>query len=207
MNLRIWKAPSLPNQVIICYHHLAKYRHNNNLCQWFVVVFLFCHKLLHTSRGAWQAMVHEVAKSWTQPSNWAHPSYASYHTTLKTSAWTVACQAPLSMKSPGKNTGVGSHSLFQQIFLTQIKPGSPALQADSLLSEPPGKPQTIFTLGKMHLLYRWVEIHKGSNNPSKVVQIPLDWYCTWAHWWAHYSVFCMAFQGPSSANSFYTFCI
>ena len=28
-------------------------------------------------------------------------------------------QAPLSMNSPGKNTGVGSHSLFQWVFLTQ----------------------------------------------------------------------------------------
>ena len=33
--------------------------------------------------------------------------------------------------SPGKNTGVGCLSLLQGIF-----PGSPALQADSLLSEP-----------------------------------------------------------------------
>ena len=34
--------------------------------------------------------------------------------------WTVACQAPLSMGyTPGKNTGVGCHFLFQRIFLTQ----------------------------------------------------------------------------------------
>ena len=34
--------------------------------------------------------------------------------------WTVARQAPLSMGiSPGKNTGVGCHALFQGIFLTQ----------------------------------------------------------------------------------------
>ena len=33
--------------------------------------------------------------------------------------WTVACQAPLSMDSPVKNTGTGSHSLLQGIFLTQ----------------------------------------------------------------------------------------
>ena len=33
--------------------------------------------------------------------------------------WTVACQAPLSMNSPGKNTGVGCHDLLQAIFLTQ----------------------------------------------------------------------------------------
>ena len=56
--------------------------------------------------------------------------------------WTVACQAPLSMgfsrqeswsglpfPSPGDLSNPG------------IKPGSPALQADSLLSEPPGKPK------------------------------------------------------------------
>ena len=41
--------------------------------------------------------------------------------------------------SPGKNIGVGSHSLLQGIFLDSgIKPGSPALQTDSLPSEPPG---------------------------------------------------------------------
>ena len=39
---------------------------------------------------------------------------------------------------PVKNTGVGCHSLLQGIFLSQeIEPGSPTLQADSLLSEPP----------------------------------------------------------------------
>ena len=39
--------------------------------------------------------------------------------------------------SLGKNTGVGCHFLLQGIFPTQgSKPGSPALQADSLPSEP-----------------------------------------------------------------------
>ena len=33
--------------------------------------------------------------------------------------WTVACQAPLPMDSPGKNTRVGCHFLLQRIFLTQ----------------------------------------------------------------------------------------
>ena len=42
--------------------------------------------------------------------------------------------------SPGKNTGVGSHSPPQEIFPTQgTNSGSPTLQADSLPSEPPGK--------------------------------------------------------------------
>ena len=44
--------------------------------------------------------------------------------------------------SPGKNTAVGCHTLLQEIFPTQgLSPPllSPALQADSLPTEPPGK--------------------------------------------------------------------
>ena len=44
--------------------------------------------------------------------------------------------------SPGKNTRVGCHALLQGIFWTQeSKHRSPALQVDSLLSEPLGKPK------------------------------------------------------------------
>ena len=46
--------------------------------------------------------------------------------------------------SPGKNTGVGCHFLLQEIFPTQgLNLGllESALQADSLLSEPQGKPR------------------------------------------------------------------
>ena len=39
---------------------------------------------------------------------------------------------------PGKNTGVGCHSLLQGIFPTQGL--NPTLPADSLPPEPPGKP-------------------------------------------------------------------
>jgi len=55
--------------------------------------------------------------------------------------WTVARQAPLSMEfSPGKNNGVGNHSLVQgNLPDPGIAPGSPTLQADPLLSEPSGE--------------------------------------------------------------------
>ena len=53
--------------------------------------------------------------------------------------WTVACHTPLSWDSPGKNTGVGCRVLLPGIF-PGIEPRSPALQADSWWSEPPGKP-------------------------------------------------------------------
>ena len=58
----------------------------------------------------------------------------------------VACQAPLTWGLPGKNIRVGCHFLLQGIFPTQgSNPGllhcrwSPALWADSLMTEPPGK--------------------------------------------------------------------
>ena len=50
----------------------------------------------------------------------------------------IARQAPLSM---GFSSQEYSHSLLQGIFPTQgSNSGLPALQADSLPSEPPGKP-------------------------------------------------------------------
>ena len=43
--------------------------------------------------------------------------------------------------SPGKNTGVDCHFLLQGTFPTQgSNPGLPTLEADTLTSEPPGKP-------------------------------------------------------------------
>ena len=53
----------------------------------------------------------------------------------------VAYQTPLSMDSPGKNTGVSlPFPSPGDLPDPGIEPGSPALQADSLLTEPPGKP-------------------------------------------------------------------
>ena len=45
--------------------------------------------------------------------------------------------------SPGKDTGVGFHSLLQGILLTQVSnPGLLHWQADPLPTEPPGEPFT-----------------------------------------------------------------
>ena len=56
------------------------------------------------------------------------------------SPWTVACQAPLSMEFPGKNTGVEAIPFSMGIFLTQgLNLETPALQVNSLSSETPGK--------------------------------------------------------------------
>ena len=54
----------------------------------------------------------------------------------------MKCSLPgSSVHGIGKNTGVGSHSLLQgNLPNPEIKPRSPALQANSLPSESPGKP-------------------------------------------------------------------
>ena len=58
--------------------------------------------------------------------------------------WTVACQPPLSMGSPSKNTGVGSHTPSPgDLPNPGIESRSNAFQANSLLSKLPGKPCNI----------------------------------------------------------------
>ena len=55
--------------------------------------------------------------------------------------WNVARQAPLSMEFSGQGYWSGLPCLPPGDLLDpEIKPGSPALQADSLLSETPVKP-------------------------------------------------------------------
>ena len=54
---------------------------------------------------------------------------------------TIACQAPLSMEFSRQEYWSGLPFFFPgDLPDTGIEPGSPTLQADSLLSEPPEKP-------------------------------------------------------------------
>ena len=54
--------------------------------------------------------------------------------------WTVACQAPLSMESSRQEYWIGLPFLsLGDIPNPGIEPGSPSLQANLLLSEPPVK--------------------------------------------------------------------
>ena len=58
--------------------------------------------------------------------------------------WTVTCQASLSMEFSRQEYWSGQPFLCPGNLLNPgIKPGSPALQADSLSSEPPGKPYSL----------------------------------------------------------------
>ena len=66
---------------------------------------------------AWRAAVHGAAKSQTWLSDWTELSQSVMPDSM--TPRTVARQVPLSMDFPGKNTGVGCHSLLQGIFPTQ----------------------------------------------------------------------------------------
>ena len=72
---------------------------------------------------------------------WKWKSFS--HVQLFGTPWTVACQAPLSMGFSRQEywSGLPFPSPWDLPDLG-IKPRSPALQADSLPSELPGKPQT-----------------------------------------------------------------
>ena len=50
---------------------------------------------------------------------WVQSESVSHSVWLFATPWTVALQAPLSMNSPGKNTGLGYHFLLQESFPTQ----------------------------------------------------------------------------------------
>ena len=83
----------------------------------------------------------------------------------------VSCLAPLSFgESPGKKTEMGCHALLQgNLPNPGIEPRSPALQADCLPSEAPGKPQNT-GMGSLSLL-QW-------NFPTQVSNQGLL-HCRW----------------------------
>ena len=82
-------------------------------------------------REAWCAAVHEVAKSWTWPSDWttanhgimndSSPLKSCVHDKSHQSCPTFCdlMECSLLGTSPGKNTGVGCHALLQGIFPNQ----------------------------------------------------------------------------------------
>ena len=78
---------------------------------------------------------------------------------------TIACQTPLSIRFSRPeywNAGVGSLSLLQgNLPNPGIEPRSPVLQADSLPSEPPGKPKNT-GVGNLSLL-QWIFLTQELN--------------------------------------------
>ena len=74
-----------------------------------------------------------------------------FSSVLFATVWTVAFQAPLSLGFSRQEHWSGSpFPSLGDLLNPGIAPGSPALQADSLLSEAPGKPRLI--ISKDHLV-------------------------------------------------------
>ena len=70
--------------------------------------------------------------------------------------------------SPGKNTGVGCQLFLQGIFPTQgLNPRLLQCQADSLSSEPPGKPHTYVSIIKKQDYYQTLLFLLGDGWPVK----------------------------------------
>jgi len=83
--------------------------------------------------------------------------------------WTVAHQAPLSMGFPGQEYWHGlPFPSLGDLLDSGIKPRSPALQADSLLAEPPGKPHShlhVSVLSTSHLIPRHLVLVRKTQLP------------------------------------------
>ena len=112
---------------------ISLYSHHNMKCT------LFIHdtgrKNLYTLWKAmdWPHWFRYMLEKW----KWNSLSRVRFFAT----PWTVAQQAPLSMEFSRQEYWTGLPFLSPGDFLNpRIVPGSPALQADSLPTEPPGKP-------------------------------------------------------------------
>ena len=96
--------------------------------------------------------------------------------------WTVPTRFLCPWNSPGKNTGVGS--LFPSpgdLPDPGIKPGSPALQADTLPSEPPRKPI------QMEIQYSTYNCNLLLNT---YVSLNSLWYSLWERWFIKQHIIC-----------------
>ena len=112
-------------------------------------------------REAWRAAVHGVAKSWTQLSNWTELNWESEnHSVVSDSCNPTDCMefsrqeywSGLPFLSPGN------------VPDPEIEPRPPALQADSLPSEPPGKPS--LQLGRPDSSKKLHEFNHAHNQPK-----------------------------------------
>ena len=87
--------------------------------------------------------------------------------------------------SPGKNTGVGCHALLQgNLSNPRIERRIPALQVDSLPSEPPGKPKNTGVGSLSHLRGNFLtqDSNQGLLETSLVTQMVKCLSTMWETW-------------------------
>ena len=112
--------------------------------------------------------------------------------------WAVACQAPLSIGFPGKNTGMGCHSLLQGIFLTQ---GS-NLGLLHCRQEPPGKStsQLSFIAWMNNKMYALIQREQTFIPKSLFSLYSLSSRCIWFSSFKRY-ISSLIFTGCSTGKS------
>ena len=80
-----------------------------------------------------------LKRNWMFVWSWSGGGLVAKSCLILATPWTVAKSLLCPWDFPGKNTGLSCHLLLQGIFPTQeLNPRSPALEADSLLTELPG---------------------------------------------------------------------
>ena len=80
-----------------------------------------------------------LKRNWMFVWSWSGGGLVAKSCLVLATPWTVAKSLLCPWDFPGKNTGLSCHLLLQGIFPTQeLNPRSPALEADSLLTELPG---------------------------------------------------------------------
>ena len=122
----------------------------------------------------WPCLPKQVTQPLWVSVNWS----AGHYVELIVSMWLLSCFSrvrlydPMGCSPPGSSvpgilqariTGVGCQALLQgNLPNPGIEPGSPALQADSLSSEPPGKPFLSIGKKKVNIRYssRCQETHR-----------------------------------------------
>ena len=136
---------------VVCTRHLVKYLQPVGTGSITDSMDMKLSKLWETVKdtGAWHAVVHGVAKSQSRLSDWK--------VKVSQSCPTLCNPMDTPWNSPGQNEGVGSCSFLQGIFPNPgIEPRSPALQADSLPAEPPGKPSDWTTGNQSTMVELWL---------------------------------------------------
>ena len=100
---------------------------------------------------------------------WPHKLWSTQTTGCWKGKWKLLTGVRLfetPWNSPGQNTGVGGLSLLQGDLLDPgIEPRSPALQADSLLSEIPGKP----LLFLFYIMTTWFNMKTWQSEGTKIL--------------------------------------
>ena len=89
---------------------------NKSICS-YLQQFSTTSVIKHTNLVDWTLTTNPTHERWYTTA--LIPSFSCVCVWFFVTPWTIACQAPPSMGSPGKNTRVGCHSLLQGIFPTQ----------------------------------------------------------------------------------------